>query len=351
MIRRAGAAALVMLSVIACAPTTRPAESGPTAASTASVQRGLVLPTWERHGYRDSATHDALSGITSVGANWIQLVPTWYQAAFTSSTIKPSASTVDDGDVRFVVRLAHRLGVKVMLKPHVDVSGGGDRARIRPANRAAWFTSYREFIMHYASLAAELEVDQFAVGTELAGTSDDRTRWLATIAAVRAVYGGQLIYAANHSEYEDVTFWDAVDLIGIDVYWPLTAQPTTDVSVLRRAFETKRPHLVALSAEYGRPILFTEAGFASQRGASTAPWSASISRQPAEAEQAAAYDAMLSTFTGQPWWAGVFFWTWRVSHRYEIEPPPALDHSVDGKAAADVLRAWWAPALGAKAAS
>ena len=236
-----------------------------------------------------------------------------------------------------------------MLKPHVDIADGTDRALVKPTDRDAWFSSYRRFITHYAALATELGVDQFAVGTELAGVSDDRQRWLGVIADVRKTYPGQLVYAANHSEYAAVTFWDAVDLIGIDAYWSLSAEATTDVTRLRRAFETRRDALAAFAARVDRRILFTEAGFPSQQGAATAPWSGTLSKQPAQDEQAAAYEALLATFTGQPWWAGVFFWTWRVSHQHEIDRPAPRDHSVWGKAAQSVLQRWWAPALGSRA--
>lgn len=344
------AALAVTLAAGGCA-TADEASVAPMSVVTAPpVQRGLVLPTWEKHGYRDTATDEALVGIAAVGANWVQVVPTWYQATPTSSDIDPRTSTVDDADLRHVIELAHTRGLKVLLKPHVDIDNSGDRARINPTDRDAWFSSYRRFITHYSVIATELGVDQFAVGTELAGVSGDRSRWLETIADVRESYFGQLVYAANHSEYATVAFWDAVDLIGVDAYWSLSKQPTTDVALLRHALESRRGELAALSERVGRRILFTEAGFASQRGSTTAPWSASVSGLPAQDEQAAAYEAMLATFTGQPWWAGVFFWTWSVSQLHDLDPPEAVDHSVRGKAAQSVLHDWWAPELGSRAA-
>jgi hypothetical protein len=312
------------------------------------VQRGLVLPTWERHGYQGPGTDAAVRGMAAVGAGWVQIVPTWYQAVRTSTMIEPTDASVDDDDVRRVIDLAHAHGLKVLLKPHVDVLDGADRAHIRPADRKAWFRSYRQFITHYARLAHELGVEQFAVGTELAALSDDRPRWLPVVADVRDSYDGPIVYAANHNEYPTVAFWDAVDLIGIDAYWPLSAGPTTDVARLEQAFAARRDDLAALAARVDRRILFTEAGFASQRGAVTAPWSATLTRQPAQDEQAAAYEALLATFTGQPWWAGVFWWTWTINDDHNVGPSAAIDHSVRGKTAESVLRRWWAPQLGGR---
>jgi hypothetical protein len=287
--------------------------------------------------------------IAMIGANWVQIVPTWYQSTLSSNEIAPTESSVDDANVRQAIGLAHSAGLKVMLKPHVDPLHGGIRSHIDPSNPEAWFVSYRRFITHYADLARRLGVDQFAVGTELAGVSHDRQRWLAVVKDVRNRYRGPLVYAAQHVEYSAVTFWDAVDFVGIDAYWELSEQPTTDVAQLQHAFAAKRDELAAFSARVGRPILFTEAGYPSQVGAATAPWDENVADQPAQDEQAAAYQALLATFSGQRWWAGVFWWTWRVQHRYSVHPAEELDHSVRGKLAESVLGKWWGKAPASKA--
>jgi hypothetical protein len=304
-------------------------------------QRGLILPTWDRNGYSETDTRGALRGIAAVGADWVQIVPTWYQSARSSSEIGPTDGSVADDDVRQAVGLARAEGLKVLLKPHVNPLDGGDRTQIDPADRNAWFQSYRGFITHYANLAQQLGVDEFAVGTELRGLSNDRQRWLAVVQDVRSRYHGPLVYAAHHSEYSAVAFWDAVDLVGIDAYWPLSSHPTADVSQLEAAFAAIRDDLAAFAARVGRPILFTEAGYPSQVGAATAPWDAKQSGQRAEDEQASAYQALLATFSGQPWWAGVFWWTWNIQHTSQIDPAEDLDHSVRGKLAESVLRRWW----------
>lgn len=333
--------ALVLVMCLVVAACAAPPQVRLGSSTLGPEQRGVVLPTWERHGYRNPATDTALTQIAAVGADWVQIVPTWYQPSSSANVIAPTDSSVDDDDLRAVVELAHDKGLKVLLKPHVDVTGGTDRGKISPADLDRWFASYRAFITRYAALAAELGVEQFAVGTELSGVSGERDRWLAIIADVRAAYRGPLVYAAHHNEYPKVAFWDAVDVIGIDVYWPLSAEPTADVAVLKRAYAARRDALAAFAARYDRQILFTEAGFPSQRGAATAPWNGQLSDQPAQDEQAAAAQALLATFTGQPWWAGVFWWTWAVVHRHDVDTPRALDHSVQGKLTEDVLRQWW----------
>jgi hypothetical protein len=148
-----------------------------------------------------------------------------------------------------------------------------------------------------------------------------------------------LVYAANFNEYTRVPFWDALDLIGIDAYWPLSQQPTSETAMLERAWEPIRAELAAFAAKNHRRILFTEAGYTSAHGTTTLPHSWMISETPDQAEQAAAYQALLTSFDEQPWWAGVFWWVWEVPPN---EGDNMLDFTPRGKAAENVVRMWWA---------
>ena len=304
-------------------------------------QRGFALPTYSAEGYRSAQAADHLRQIAATGATWVQFTPTWYQPAAHSGTIAAAPHTPSDAALEHIVVEAHRRGLRVLLNPLLDLGTDGARYRgtIRPADPAGWFAAYTAFIGHYAELAARLGVAQFAVGTELAGVSGDRAAWLRVIGAVRDRYGGPVLYAANFDEYAAVAFWDAVDLIGIDAYWPLSDRPTTDVDDLRRAWQPIVHELAGLAARVGRPVLFTEAGYPSRRGGTTAPWDWTVAGTPDQAEQAAAYQALLAGLDGRPWWAGVFWWCWDVPAASPATDP--LGYSPRGKAAEAVVRRWW----------
>jgi hypothetical protein len=333
------ASAAAALTVVTLLVTPGEVREAPANGDDARAQRGFAMPTYTRDGYLSRQAALGLRQMVAVGARWVQLTPTWYQDRAAGSRIGPSALTPTDDGVQSMITEAHGLGLKVFLKPLLDLLPDGTtyRGTIRPADRAAWFLAYRAFIGHYAELAARHRVDQFGVGTELAGTSGDRDGWLRVIASVRERYDGPLVYAANHDEYRAVAFWDAVDLIGIDAYWPLSSRPTTDVRALRRAWAPIVEELAAFATRQRRRILFTEAGYPSQHGSTTAPWSWTTSSSPDQDEQAAAYGALLASVHGRSWWAGVFWWVWDV--------PPAdddpLGYTPRGKAAERVLRQWW----------
>ncbi len=307
---------------------------------TTGEQRGVVLPTWQVHGYEGRAAAQATSDIAALGATWIQFTPTWRMATATSSTID-SAWSVTDAGLLTEIDLAHSKGLKVLLKPHVDPQDGTDRWQINPSNRAAWFNSYQSMMIHYATIARQADVEEFSVGCELATMSGpaDRNAWLAVINAIKAVVSAPLVYAAKADEYPNVSFWDQLDFIGIDAYFPLSTTPTTDVSALESAWIPIRDQMSAFAIGAGRRIVFTEAGYPSLVGAVIEPWNNQYGSTPSQQEQAAAYKALLATFSDQPWWAGAFFWSWWTENG--IYAP--LDLAIGDKLAASVVRNWWGP--------
>ncbi|MFF4061959.1 hypothetical protein ACFYZ8_31025 [Streptomyces sp. NPDC001668] len=353
--RTVTAAVAVLLAVVSgCTTTTGggtpdtgkdgPATSG---RDSGAALRGITLPSWNRTDYDSPAADRYLRGIRATGARWITLTPTWYQNRVTDPGMHTTEETASDGSVRRIVHRAHALGLKVMIKPHVDLPGDQDRAEIRPRDREAWFAAYRRFITHYADLAAGTGTEQLAVGTELAGVSGDLAAWQEVVAAVRDHYDGPLTYAANYDEYQKVRFWKDLDVIGVDAYWPLSGAPTRDTGRLRRSWRPIRAELAAFAREQGRRILFTEAGYVSQYGATTAPYSWTVSGRSAPGEQAAAYRALLDSFTGRDWWAGVCWWMWD-DWPDSGETPARLAYTPHGKPAEQVLREKWGAAQGTR---
>ena len=309
---------------------------GNAVADAGATQRGFALignPLYDGPQIAQS-----LGEMAKVGATWVQFTPAWFQNAKNASAIARTPQTVSDDESGTGIALAHNYGLKVFLTPHLYLPNES-RSTIRPDDRGAWFASYTAFISYYAAMAQRLGVEQFAVGSELASISDDRPGWLQVIREVRARYHGTVLYGAEPDEAERVPFWDALDMIGIDAYYPLSAAPTTDVSVLQRAWEPIRAAIAAGAAKYGRKILFTEAGYTSQEGTTTRPADCLLGTPPSESEQAAAYQALLATFSDQPWWAGVYWWVWNAL------PDNGSDHATNysprGKAAERVIRRWW----------
>jgi hypothetical protein len=194
-------------------------------------------------------------------------------------------------------------------------------------------------VNHYAQLAAEEGADLFVVGTELAGTSKHESAWRSVVGEIRARFRGPLAYAANYDEFEQVQWWDALDFIGIDAYWPLADRPNTSVGELVQAWARHVNGVARVAALANRPVLVTELGYTSQRGTVSAPFDWHVSGVRDDAEQAAAYEAFFRAWATQPWFCGVVVWMWDDLPGRSSDDQ-ALDYTPRGKPAEAVLRNW-----------
>ena len=144
-------------------------------------------------------------------------------------------------------------------------------------------------------------------------------------------YTGKLIYEASWSavpssvsqpsgaiqpEFSSIAWWDAVNIIGVDAEFPLT-QEGGDVTVsdLVNAWNGGKTidgpggsgnivsSLQDLNQKFQKPILFTNASYASATGANTG----NPTNNYDPTEQLFDMQALLQTFEGQTWWDGVFW--------------------------------------------
>ena len=63
----------------------------------------------------------------------------------------------------------------------------------------------------------------FCIGTEQGSSVKESPEyWLYLIEEVRKIYHGKITYAGNWDNYKNCTFWNKLDYIGIDAYFPVT---------------------------------------------------------------------------------------------------------------------------------
>jgi hypothetical protein len=207
-----------------------------------------------------------------------------------------------------------------------------------------WFASYRDFIADYASLAQANGVEQFCVGTELVGTTGREADWRQVISDVRSLFSGPITYASNHSgEETGIQWWDAVDYIGVDAYYPLTDKNDPTLIELKAAWVTPTLTLENLSRQYNRPIIFTEIGYRSVDGANQHPWEWQTGSTVDLQEQADCYRAALETFWGKPWFRGIYWWYWSTDP--DQGGPEDMDYTPHNKPAETVLRNYYRPSV------
>ena len=239
-----------------------------------------------------------------------------------------------------------------------------------------WFNSYTDFAVHFAQMSARHKLPFFIIGDDLASMSYDTDQtsarndgqgidippgesrscsgrrdceWRHVVYAIRhssyqsltgnnlgrktetgGNYSGKLIYTASWMaapadsssnattpEFEGVSWWNAVDYIGVDAGFPLLSkQIVPDVNTLEQAWQGQGTGLAGqgniyhrlekVADTYNRSVIFTSAGYLTLAGANNTTadlTGAAISQD----EQLNDMEALLMAFKGTPWFAGIFW--------------------------------------------
>ncbi|HET7101921.1 MAG TPA: hypothetical protein VFJ52_12285, partial [Terriglobia bacterium] len=230
-------------------------------------QKGVSFSAEFPNPYASTGARQMLRTLHADGVNAVALVP-YGGMQLGSPEVRGFGehSWESDEGLRELSRLAHALGMKVMLKPGIWIRGhfGGDIEFSSEADRKKWFENYDRFIERYAKLAAEIHADLFCVGGEFVRMSRYDSDWRSIIANVRKVYPGPVTYAANFGEeFQNLKFWDALDYIGLQEYYPLPDDLSTDALL---------ENVEAVEKRFHKPVLFTEVGFPSVPGGNRRPW-------------------------------------------------------------------------------
>ena len=235
-----------------------------------------------------------------------------------------------------------------------------------------WFDNYTAFASHFAQLSQQNHLPYFIIGDQLTNVTVDTNRttakadsggidrgvpgesfpncsgrrdcgWRHVTHALRSPtyasfighqsqtgggYTGKLIYAASwggapsgatDTEYDHITWWDAVDYIGVDAFYPLTQNADVSVNDLMNAWHGKGldlqgqgdifGNLTKLASKFNKPVLFTGAGYQSAAGANGNPLgTCNEANCIDQTEQLNDMQALLQVFSAAPYWQGVMWY-------------------------------------------
>ncbi|HRG68547.1 MAG: hypothetical protein JNL65_10405 [Saprospiraceae bacterium] len=293
---------------------------------------------------------DPIPSIKNTGADWIAFIP----YAFSSKN-KPEVIFQDldwqwwgerEEGIRESIRLAKLQHLKVMLKPQVYIHNSwvGHMDFQSESDWKIWESQYRAYLIKFARLASDLNVDMICIATEYQIAAIKReTFFRKLIQEIKSFYKGKLCYSANWDHYSAIPFWDALDFIGISAYFPLTEQKTPTVMDLNEAWKVYIQNMERFSKKLGKQILFTEFGYLSVDGCGGKAWEIEKNIESCTVNQLAqanCYEALFKNLWIKDWWAGGFIWKWFPNGQGH-EGYPEKDYTPQNKQAENILKTWY----------
>lgn len=287
--------------------------------------------------------------LTNLGANWVAICPfALLEMNQTDITYNSERNWYGDREegLRDQIRIAKKNGFRVLLKPHFWVKGEGWPGNFTPGENkwAEWEENYVTYLKWLATIAEEEEVEAFSIGTEFKHSISRRPLfWYRLIAEVREVFNGKLTYAANWDNYDKVLFWDKLDWIGIDAYFPITPQKRPEVIHFQNAWDKIARDLSQVSKRYRKPIVFTEYGYRSIEKPAWKQWL--IEGIPPHQDidtvaQRMSYQAFYKCVWDQDWLAGGFLWKWYIEEP-DFDRGNNSDYTPQHKSTELIIKDWY----------
>jgi len=337
--------------------------------SNAQKINGMSLGGPKKSAY----TSEMFEDIKISKANWVALIP---EATLDRTTLTLKSEAENEWWTKTVaaniegIQLAKKAGFKVFLKPHIvlgqiptkkkeysaivvsnphkkkrtkDKTGGvewrGELAPKKESDWQIWEENYEAYILQLAKVAEKLDVDLFSIGTELKQSTWKRPAfWRQLIQKVRNIYSGKIVYSANWDEYQKITFWQDLDYIGVDTYFPINRMETPSIKKTLKNWRSVQKQLRKISKKENRKILLTEFGYRSIAYAGKRPWTHNKGEDtPNNEGQRNLYEAFFQTFWKKNWIAGGFSWKWYCTPHYK-EP---TSFAIQNKPALKVLQGWY----------
>lgn len=325
----------------------------PADAEVSNWQKGASIVPTSPTDFSSSSFQQSVQNLKNDGANYVSLIVPYYQSNQGSIDIGAGWNTPTDAALISAINYAHSVGLKVMLKPHVELYSNAWRAYINPGDRDGWFAAYGNILNHLADIGKQTGAEEICIGAELislatfTSNSNNTERWVSLINDVRSRYDGLLTYSANwgkdgfEEEVSDIGFWPNLDYIGISAYYELGWD--TNVSALTSAWSGwDESRIKPLADKYGKPILFTEIGYRSVSGATAHPWDSASGGSYDPTAQENSFEALFQYWNSKPYFTGLHMWHWSSDPNYGGEGN--IDYTPRGKPAENTIRNWFGSA-------
>ena len=270
---------------------------------------------------QEKSNSDYVHSVKRISTNWIAIIPFLFmnntspQIAYNCE--KNWWGSTPEG-IKNTVKYAKKSQIKTFLKPHfwVDNVGWAGELDFSKKDWTTWETNYTKLILDFAILAESIKIDMLCIGVELKSSINERPQfWMELIPKIKALYHGKITYAANWDNYSQIPFWDQLDYIGIDAYFPLSQQNLPSKKILLQKWKYHSKEIARFTIKNNKPILFTEMGYRSTNKCAGNQWEIENRNDTTEinmASQVNAFNALFETFWQKEWFAGGFIWEWHT---------------------------------------
>lgn len=302
--------------------------------------RGITFAPFQRKGtFTKKETKESFDYMLEhTKANFVIFAPSGLQNTAQSEEIcYTSSATFSDEELREMIRYAKKKGVGVALKPTVNCKNGVWRAYISFFERdvvcepkwSNWFHSYTDFQIHYAKIAKEEQCEMFIAGCEMVMTEHRETEWRHLLAKIREVYDGLLSYNTDKYQEENISWWDAVDVISSSGYYPIDD------------WERQLDRIEKVVNQYKKPFFFAEAGCMSREGSKYVPNNWGLQGKQRLEEQVEWYEAMFLACEKRNWMKGFAMWDWKPIMNTEQEAKKDDGYEICKKPVQEVIRRFY----------
>lgn len=241
--------------------------------------------------------------------------------------------------IKECAKLSHAENFKIMLKPHLWINHNSYTGELDFKNETEWKkweAEYEKYILNFARIAQSEKMELFCFGTELKNPIAKRPQyWLQLIKKIRTIYSGKLTYAANWDDFNEVPFWNELDYIGIDAYFPLSKTQTPTVAELKTGWKWHIQNIEKIQKKFNKKVIFTEYGYRNSDYCANEPWSETNTTENNQA-QANSYKALFIAVKHKSWYQGGFAWKWYADDYYKKRN--AIDYTPQNKPALQVIK-------------
>ena len=298
------------------------------------------------NGYGSKMAARSLDRVHELGSNAIAIVPySWMGDPKIPTMFRFSQRSGSENDESVIntISSAKEKELYTLLKPHVWISNSwpGEVEMDSEADWEVFFQNYYQWISHYALMAEMHKVDALCIGVEFSkATLAQDKHWVKLIDRLRRIYHGNLTYAANWGEeFENLRFWDRLDFIGLNCYYPLSTNQNASQKELQQGFAAILERIENVKSMYDKPVVITEIGFRSVETPWIQPHEEAGEKKFDENAQAESYRAVFEILDNSPVVDGILWWKWPTNMRSgNIEDRRFVP---TGKQAEEVIEKWF----------